>query len=369
MDTLLYNYDVIVESFHEMQSDQIGRDRMGYFELAMEAISNPQSQSVMLNKLYNETKKIDELDFGKIPDSKGDLTKYSYYPAMADSIQVLNDLLKDSNNVNLVTMNKLHQILLNGRDDFVFGFKTDNFIITSMYKVMVSNLYELINVCIVDATEYIRSALTMKLDKSTSKKIRYVTNNANSFIKMYESGQWNTLMKAFRNKASQKAYESISSALEAEGDVLRGNITLDLTSATNSAKKIPGLVKNIGTTVLTNIEKLPMAAKIIGAVIACLLIIRTAIKYFMSGMGRLSYNIRNQATLLKAAMNSDGADSSSVKFRQKVLNSLEKTADVIDYKILKMEKDANTELKKSNREEFSMSELRTMTDDSGFSLA
>ena len=371
-----YSNEIILEAFQEMQADQIGHDKIGYVDAAMEAIANPSAQATIMNKLFKETQKIDEIDFGKIPDSKGDITKYMYYDQLYDSIELINELMKGNQTENITAMNKLHQILLNARADFVFGFKVNNYIVTSMYKVMVANLHEMIDICIVDVTEYIRNNLNMSMDKKTMKKVRWVTSNVKNFIKMYESGQWNTLIKYMRTNASKKAYEAM--ALEAEGDVLpQQKSALDIMNMGTSAfDKFKGGITAAGDL----IKQAPGAFKaasapvkglaIVGIIISALMIIRTGIKYFFLGVANISKNLRNQAALLKSATKSDTEDQTGYGFRKKILNTMEKVSDVIDYKILKMEKEASKDMAESNRSEFSRQEIQQMAppSSSDFSL-
>ena len=371
-----YSNEIILEAFQEMQADQIGRDKIGYVDAAMEAIANPSAQATIMNKLYKETQKIDEIDFGKIPDSKGDITKYAYYDQLYDSIELINELMKGNQTENIVAMNKLHQILLNARADFVFGFKVNNYIVTSMYKVMVANLHEMIDICIVDVTEYIRNNLNMSMDKKSMKKVRWVTSNVKNFIKMYESGQWNTLIKYMRTNASKKAYEAM--ALEAEGDVLpQQKSALDLMNMGTSAfNKFKGGITAAGDLIKQAPDAFKAASApvkglaIVGIIISALMIIRTGIKYFFLGVANISKNLRNQAALLKSATKSDSEDQTGYGFRKKILNTMEKVSDVIDYKILKMEKEASKDMAESNRSEFSRQEIQQMTppSSSDFSL-
>ena len=371
-----YSNEIILEAFQEMQADQIGRDKIGYVDAAMEAIANPSAQATIMNKLYKETQKIDEIDFGKIPDSKGDITKYVYYDQLYDSIELINELMKGNQTENIVAMNKLHQIILNARADFVFGFKVNNYIVTSMYKVMVANLHEMIDICIVDVTEYIRNNLNMSMDKKSMKKARWVTSNVKNFIKMYESGQWNTLIKYMRTNASKKAYEAM--ALEAEGDVLpQQKSALDLMNMGTSAfNKFKGGITAAGDLIKHAPDAFKAASApikglaIVGIIISALMIIRAGIKYFFLGVANISKNLRNQAALLKSATKSDSEDQTGYGFRKKILNTMEKISDVIDYKILKMEKEASKDMAESNRSEFSRQEIQQMTppSSSDFSL-
>lgn len=371
-----YSNEIILEAFQEMQADQIGRDKIGYVDAAMEAIANPSAQATIMNKLFKETQKIDEIDFGKIPDSKGDITKYVYYDQLYDSIELINELMKGNQTENIVAMNKLHQILLNARADFVFGFKVNNYIVTSMYKVMVANLHEMIDICIVDVTEYIRNNLNMSMDKKSMKKVRWVTSNVKNFIKMYESGQWNTLIKYMRTNASKKAYEAM--ALEAEGDVLpQQKSALDLMNMGTSAfNKFKSGITSAGDLIKQAPDAFKAASApvkglaIVGIIISALMIIRAGIKYFFLGVANISKNLRNQAALLKSATKSDSEDQTGYGFRKKILNTMEKVSDVIDYKILKMEKEASKDMAESNRSEFSRQEIQQMTppSSSDFSL-
>lgn len=367
-----YSYDIIVESFLEMQKDQIGRDRMGYLNVAMEAVANPQAQSILVNKLYKDVQKIESIDFGKIPDSKGDITKYNYYDQMYDCIELLNELMKDSPSNNLILMNKLHQILLNARNDFVFGFKANNFLIISTYNAMVANLHEMINICIVDVTEYLRASLEMKKDRNVIRKARIAANNVSAFIRYYESGQWNTLIKFMRTATGTKAFEAVTMDIstEAENDVLSGsNSAADIlnliTSAGTAVTKVVGNVVGLAGSVLKNPVKSFTAiptiggkvGAVIGALIGLLLILRACTKYLYLGAANLSKSLRAQAEILRTASENDTSETTGVKFRTKIMNTMTKISDVIDYKLLKLEKEVSQDIQQSNRSDFSRKEM------------
>ena len=204
----LRSNDIVMENFQDMMLSQDGKDRIKYIDIVTEAFANPTKQANLLNKLFKEIQKVEEIDFGKIPDSKGDLTKYVYYDQMYQCIEVLNNLVEDKPSPNISSMNKLHQILLNARADFTWGYRTDNFVIITTYNLMVTSLYEMINVCAVDATEYLRAKMSMQLTTPTAKQMRWVAKTTNQFIKMYESGQWNTLMKTFKSSGNSMTIAS-----------------------------------------------------------------------------------------------------------------------------------------------------------------
>ena len=141
-------------------------------------------------------------------------------------------------------------------------------------------------------------------------------------------------------------------------DKFKGGIT----AAGDLIKQAPSAFKSAGAPV--------KGLAIVGIIISALMIIRTGIKYFFLGVANISKNLRNQAALLKSATKSDSEDQTGYGFRKKILNTMEKVSDVIDYKILKMEKEASKDMVESNRSEFSRQEIQQMTppSSSDFSL-
>ena len=346
--------EIIMENLIEMSISQEGRDRIGYTNIAIEAFGNPTKQANILNKLFKEVQKVEEIDFGKIPDSKGDLTKYVYYDQMYQCIEVLNELVEDHPTPNITSMNKLHQILLNARQDFTFGYRTDNFVIISTYNLMVTSLYEMINVCTVDATEYLRAKMSMQLTTPTAKQMRWVTKTANQFIKMYESGQWATIMKTF--KSAGGGYSIASEASSGENDsVSRADLVKGLT-------EVPGKLANAFSGIKTGFGSIPMVGvgKVAIAFIGLFMILRAAIYYGINAAGKLSDRLKNAASILRANAASESAPT-AVEKQKKMLNHLENISDTIDYKIMKSEKSAEKDMKNANKAEFSPQEINNIS--------
>ena len=290
---------ILMDQIEDMKFDQQGKNRNNYDQIVLEAIVSPEGQSILLDKLYKETQKIDGVDFGNIPDTRGDITKFRYYGQLNDCIELINEIVADDSTPNIQTMNRLQQILLDARSDFEFGFKADNYIITNMYKVMALSLFEIENVCIIDATEYLRKRMSISTNPKTMTKVRSVVKNANQFIKMYENGQWSTMIKAFK---SGKAYEfavlhadDMDPATEDfEFNARIGSLRDVVDSGTRAVKDGPGAVKN-AINLITQTAKnaysshkgLAIAAGVIGIIIMALMIIRVAVSLFYRGAGNL----------------------------------------------------------------------------------
>lgn len=341
----LRSNEIVMENFQDMMMSQEGKDRIKYIEIVTEAFANPTKQANLLNKLFKEIQKVEEIDFGKIPDSKGDITKYVYYNQMYQCIEVLNELVEDHPTPNITSMNKLHQILLTARPDFTFGYRTDNFVIISTYNLMVTSLYEMINVCAVDATDYLRAKMSMQLTTPTAKQMRWVAKTTNQFIKMYENGQWNTLMKTFKTNGGAIATEAtIDVKIDTRANIAKG------------VSEIPGKISNAFTAVKDTVNKIPVAGKVIVAMIGLFIIIRAAVYYFFNAAGKLSDRLKNITTILRANVASENSPSALEK-QKKMLDQLENVSDTIDYKIVKSEKAAEIEMTKANKAEFNPQEI------------
>ena len=356
MDSLRGN-SIVMENLSEMMLAQEGRKKLHYTDYALEALVNPEGQAVFLDKLYKETQKLEGIDFGRIPDTRGDITKYQYYDQLNDEIELINKLAEGNQTPSIISMNKLHQILLDARGDFAFGFKSDNYVIINTYKCLALALFEMANICTVDVTNYLRAKLSITLNKKTSSEIRSMTKTVNQFIKLYESGQWATMMKAFK---SGKALES-ATAMEGDWSVTVNGA--DPKALWSGAKKVGSAAKDVlkgipelvGKITGTKLGKVGVA---VTAIIALLWIIRKAFYLFFHGAGNLKQILKNNAEILKVSISNDGE---GVEAQKKLLSHLEKASDVIEYNILKTEREANADNAKADREVFDPNEFRNIS--------
>ncbi len=366
-DVNLYNAvrndDIVMENLQDLMLTQENKDRIGYIDSALEAMANPAKQAELLNKLFKDIQDVESIDFGKIPDSKGDITKYIYYPQMYQCIDILTKLFEGNPSENAAIMNKLHNILLTARGDFTFGFRIDNYLVKNVYNIMVTTLYELISICSIDATEYLRAKLSIDHNSSNNviKKNRWVSKIASQFIHMYESGQWSTYMKSI------KSGNNILPASEASID-----FHADLNDAVSSANGIMGKLKDIKKNYSFNdIKNSAMTAfsshkfiSIVVILIAILFIARNAIKYFIKASGKLSDRIKTTTEIIK--INAAAERIPSALEKQKfVLDKLEKINDTIEYSIIKSENAAKKSIEKDNREDYNKNELTSISSISG----
>ena len=139
----LYDYncgDIILENFNEMMLAQDAKDRLHYIDIATEAALSPAGKSKLIQQLYVDIVSKSNIDFGKIPDSKGNITAYAYYDPMYRSIAALNQLFADKKVDELDLTNKLHDMIITCRSDFEYGYRYDIAIIQNNFSRPVSSL-------------------------------------------------------------------------------------------------------------------------------------------------------------------------------------------------------------------------------------
>jgi len=95
--------------------------------------------NTMVSNLYRSAIEKSHVDFDSIPDSKGDLTKFSGFKSMMDTIDLLHHL-SDKMNSNIGELNIVETAIsniINFRESFEKGFKLEKEFIILQYNVLV----------------------------------------------------------------------------------------------------------------------------------------------------------------------------------------------------------------------------------------
>lgn len=110
-----------------------------------------QINGTLVQNLYGSVMKRKNIDFGDIPDSKGDIEKVKYYDSIMESLNVLTEIFR-KNNINDGTVSEIKQCISNMKmfkNQFMTGFRTNHEFIMITYNAMV--------MAIVDATTSVTS--------------------------------------------------------------------------------------------------------------------------------------------------------------------------------------------------------------------
>lgn len=199
-DTSSYSYKIAVESFNEMAMDQTAGSRMNYRSAAMEAIAGPDS-GMVLDRLYKSVMSRASINFGKIPGSMGDLTKFTKYKSMADSLSLLHRSLDEYNIPELALTQELHDSIIRCRDDFAYGFKVDSQFLKTTYNTMVFSLCEMINLCSVIYIDMLKAGAEGRSFTYEGYQDLILVQNVQKFVNMVKSGEWSRMATGIKKDA------------------------------------------------------------------------------------------------------------------------------------------------------------------------
>lgn len=330
---LLFEDPVVLESFVEMRTAQPPKDRIHYFDAVLEGTQ--ESNADLIQKLYTDIISKSNIDFGSIPDSKGNLVRYKEYPLMQQSMDRINLLFKGKASDELKLMNQVHDMIVNCKKDYEIGFTYDIEMIKITYNISVLTLYELINVCILSYTKQMRENAGIKFDLGKVKKSdNIVLKNAQSLLRSYQSGQWAKIITQVKKDRS----------------ILQVNIPATEAGAAVAASSFGTMFKAAASFAAGHIPLM-----IVVALIGIFLGVRKLIYFFYSGSAKVKDYVDVQKEFVNATMNSEkleNVDEKVINKRSKLLDKLDHITRFIEGKIFRTNQKAKEELTKSNIENF-----------------
>lgn len=165
------------------------------------ALNEEQSNTVLTaltSKLYDYiVSKVDEIDYGEIPDTKGDVTKLSNYDKLRDCIVVLKDILKEYRQ-DTTPIDDISEALANletRKDLFLRAFKTNVEVPIIVYNNTVLAVLESVSYMIATSIEFIKTpnteSFSLVLDKVGYAKTKncMLYNTLKKFNRSCKSGE------------------------------------------------------------------------------------------------------------------------------------------------------------------------------------
>ena len=279
----------------------------------------------LTNKLYQMMiDKVDEVDYGDIPNTKGDITRLPKYQQIEQCIDILKQIFtqyKEDTKPIVEIQNALQYVEYN-KDLFMACFAGKISLGIAMYNNIVLGIISSISYMIATCIEYIKSpkndGMDIALDKAGISKVK-------------ESLMYESLVKF--NEAARK------------GDV--ENALRPLIKA-----------KAKGFEPLTVLVGIGAAVSIVGVVLACVSMLKDLVYYFYASRARVSTYLDIQADLLEMNANqlnssSDirtiGDKSSVVRRQLKIASAIRKIADKIAIDHNKNERAATNQIKADSR--------------------
>lgn len=149
----------VLQAFNESMIEMNYKSRMALMYL--NEAEEVQISDKLISKLYQTMLgKYSYIDFGEIPNSKGDITKLPHYDTLKDSIQMLEELKTKAGLVQLpelVTINTALQHIEHFKTKFVLGFAQEVKMIEVLYNTMTASLIASINLMIYTMVDFIKT--------------------------------------------------------------------------------------------------------------------------------------------------------------------------------------------------------------------
>jgi len=280
----------------------------------------------LTNKLYQMMiDKVDEIDYGDIPNTKGDITRLPKYEQIEQCLDVLKKIFtqyKEDTKPIIEIQNALQYIEYN-KDIYMACYAGKISLGIAMYNNIVLGIISSISYMIATCIEYIKSpkndGMDIALDKAGISKVK-------------ESLMYESLVKF--NEAARK------------GDVENALRPLIKAKAKGFASFI-GVLVGVGAVV-----------SIVGVVLACVSMLKDLVYYFYASKARVSTYLDIQADLLEMNANqlnssSDiktvGDKSSVVRRQLKIASAFRKLADKIAIDHNKNERTATNQIKADSK--------------------
>ena len=400
-DRNMKSYQIAVESFNSIAMDQEPNDRLRYRTIAMEALASPDA-GMVLDRLYRSVMGRAAINFGKIPESNGDLTHFTKYKSLAESLSLLHRQLDEYNIKELAITQELHDCIIRCREDFLYGFKVDSQFLKTTYNTLVYSLCEMINLCDVIYIDMLKCAADGRPFEYRGYGDLLLVQNCQKFIDLVKSGEWTNMVSNIKKDAKNLINFIFSAPDYQDGMSGLGNLlaptgifglaylasrkeiqanTLNRAWAAAgqtgpydaaAAAKFKGAARDLfkaankttfgdvaagmKTTIGKAFGTIPgRVAIIITIIVGALFLIRTLIFLFYRGMYALKDVLEDNEKVLKAHLDRSADPTGTSKSReaqQRLYERLAHTRDAIETKILKSDAQARKDMKESNATDF-----------------
>ena len=280
----------------------------------------------MVGQLFRSAMDKSHIDFGSIPDSKGDITKFKGYKPMVESLALLKNIAKIDNTkiAEIDIIEKAISNIVACRDLFEKGFKLDKDVVVMQYNVLVCACIEATQITISSYLDYVK-----KIDKIDFVIINKNSNPGSLAIKNLE--KFNNIVKS--------------------GDY---------------SKVLNSIIRN-GNNGFTGVETVAIIGSTVLALISAVHIMRELVYVFYSSRSNMSDHIKIQADLLELNKLNVEANAANlpankkaeiVKKQEKIINRLRTTSDKLKVEVAMAEKDAMKSINKDNAK-WTLSDVRS----------
>lgn len=339
-------------------------------------------------KFYNDImNKIDDIDFGTIPDSKGDITKVENYEQMNSCLVTLRGILTEYNQPS-TQIDEIETAIGNMIDNtrlFERAFKIKADLPVVIYCTMVLAIVSSISLMITSSIEFIKNPVhenfTIEFHKAglakTQNSLMY--SNIVKFNNSVKKGEFAAAMESLLNGVTAKKIRENSDILDFEDESLNeGKITNGLKSVvnalndpTNFAGQVAGKIKGAWNNAPTAVKGIIIG---IGAIVGLLIIIRELIFVFYHTRVKVSDYFEAQANILQMNAYTIENNNSINKTPEQKASIMKKQLDIAErfrsisnfFAIKSREGEVKTQKQLAKEPKYTLSDISDVSGDSLF---
>lgn len=311
------------------RSPEFNRIVTEYFDISdketfsyLRSIEEADQNKVLLaltSKLYDHlVEKVDDIDFGDIPKSRGDVTKLPNYEKVVDCINIIRGILENAKQDldPVIILEDAIKNLNEYKEVFIKGYQLNMELPMVVYNTMVLSVYSGISILISSCIEFIKSTDNTGFDIALDKVQLKKTKDALIFR-----------------------------------DLKLLNASFDKGVLPNALNQM--LKQNTKNLIGAEIATIATAGAIVGVILNIIPILRELVYYFLYSRTKVANYFDAQAALLQmnaynlaAKATDDSRDVEEIKKKQlKIADKFKKIANVLAVKNNKAEISAEKETK------------------------
>lgn len=171
--------------------------------IAMNEADQTSVLTALTSKLYdNIVTKVDDIDYGEIPSTKGDITKLSNYKRLVDCVELLRNILKEFKQ-DTAPIDEISVAISNvsaHKDTFMKAYRMNCELPIIMYNNTVLSIINAVSYMIATSIEFMKTpnqdSFTVTLDRVSYAKTKnnMIYNNLKKFNKSVKSGDFDKAM-------------------------------------------------------------------------------------------------------------------------------------------------------------------------------
>lgn len=220
------DYDMILKEFFDCDDDETRKTLISIDESDQDSVV-----SSLASKIYDHiVKKVDDIDYGTIPESKGDITKVDHYEDTLDCIECLTKYLRQyrQHTESVDVIKKAINNIADRRDEFEKCFNLGIEFGMVTYCNFVLAIEGSLHILITSTIEFIKNPnndnFEATVDKTALSKSKYglLFNSLKKLNKSCEKGEFDRVLEFIINGSQKNFVGSASTATIVGGIALTG---------------------------------------------------------------------------------------------------------------------------------------------------